>query len=56
MDLVDEILDCKDDAMINWNSPYFYIANTFEEDELFDMSDNELRNLIRLAERILEEI
>lgn len=56
MDLVDEVLDCADDAMINWNTPYFYIANVFSEDELYDMSENELRNLIRLAERILEEV
>lgn len=55
MNLVDEILDCSDDSMLNWNSPYFYIANTFSEDELYDMTDTELRNLIRLAEVMLEE-
>ena len=52
--LVDEILDCQEDCLMNWSNPYFYIANSFDEEELRDMSDYELENMIKVAEAVME--
>ena len=36
----------------NWYNPYFAIQQTFPREEIEKMSDSEVSNLVRLAEKI----
>ena len=36
----------------NWYNPFWSIGQTFTDDELESMTDNELKNLYKLAENI----
>lgn len=36
----------------NWRNPYYAIKSTFSLDEISHMSDSEVENLLKLAERI----
>ena len=40
----------------SWYDPYYAISKTFTEKETDDMSDNELKNLIKLSEAITEAL
>lgn len=39
-----------------WYNPYYAIGMTFSEEELNEMSANELQNLVRLAETLAEAL
>ena len=38
----------------NWYNPYYAIKQTFTYEELYKMSEEELNNLVKLAETISE--
>ena len=40
----------------NWYNPYYAMKETFENEEIENMSNNEISNLIKLAENIMEAL
>ena len=40
----------------NWYNPYYAIKETFAEEEIVNMTDEEINNLIKLAENIMEAL
>ena len=38
----------------NWYNPYYAIKETFAEEEIVNMTDEEINNLVKLAENIME--
>lgn len=40
----------------NWYNPYYAIKETFSIDEIRSMSDKEIENLVRLADKIGEAL
>ena len=59
--IINEIINCKPTHGHNimgtsesWYNPYYAIQQTFTEDEIKKMSENELNNLIKLADKLAE--
>lgn len=40
----------------NWYNPYYAIKETFAEEEIDNMTDEEINNLVKLAENIMEAL
>ena len=40
----------------NWYNPYYAIKETFAEEEIVNMTDDEINNLVKLAENIMEAL
>ena len=40
----------------NWYNPYYAIKETFAEEEIINMTDEEINNLVKLAENIMEAL
>lgn len=38
----------------NWYNPYYAIGHTFTDEELYKMSEEELNDLVKLADKISE--
>jgi len=60
-EIINEIINCKlisghniMGASESWYNPYYAIKQTFTEDEIKNMSLNELNNLIKLADKLSE--
>ena len=60
-EIINEIINCKPTpghnimgASESWYNPYYAIQQTFTEDEIKKMSENELNNLITLANKLAE--
>ena len=60
-EIINEIINCKKTPGHNimgtsesWYNPYYAIQQTFTENEIKNMSENELNNLIKLADKLAE--
>ena len=40
----------------NWYNSYYAIKETFTEEEIVNMTDEEINNLVKLAENIMEAL